>query len=158
MNSYELFLALKSEAANILPDSTKVSEHGEEIQSPPESVQYKIQLIAKYNKEIFSEIKSRVCINEIEEIDSDKLKDFIFRINQYMDENAPNQTEFKEYVRIISTYLTFIAKKPLHPPGMIMGDDQMIIEKDDNYYCPVKSKYILEALSLCKYCVAKGFK
>ncbi len=29
----------------------------------------------------------------------------------------PDDEEFKEFIKIISLYLTFIEKKPLHPPG-----------------------------------------
>lgn len=106
--------------------------------------------------EVFSELRSRNCIDILEDIDPDKLEDFTLRINQYMDENAPDQTDLKKYIRIISTYLTFIAKKPLHPPGMVVKDNKKIFRKGNNYFCPVKSKYMLEAMSLCKYCVCRA--
>jgi uncharacterized protein (UPF0305 family) len=125
------------------------------IQDPPGSVQYIIQFIAKYNMEVFSELRTRNYIDVLEDIDPDKLEDFTLRINQYMDENAPDQIDLKKYTRIISIYLTFIVKKPLHPPGMIVNDNKKIFKKGNNYFCPAKSKYILETMSLCKYCVCK---
>ncbi|TWH51923.1 DUF2115 family protein [Sporomusa sp. KB1] len=155
MNSWELFLALKGEADNIDSEYlTQVNEYDEK-QSPLGSAQYIIQSVAKYNLEIFSEIKNRNCVIMSEEIDSNKLEDFTLRINQYMDDHIPDQPDFKEYIRIISTYLTFVARKPLHPPGMLFSDNQKIIEQDNNYYCPAKSKYILSDRSLCEYCIAK---
>jgi uncharacterized protein (UPF0305 family) len=72
-----------------------------------------------------------------------------------MDEYAPNQRDLKEYTRIISTYLTFIAKEPLHPPGMYVNENQTIFENNGIYYCPAKNKHILEEMSLCKYCVCR---
>lgn len=103
------------------------------IQDPPESVQHIIQHIAKYDIEIFSELRNRNYVDTLEEIDHEKLEDFILRINQYMNENAPDQTDLKEYIRIISTYLTFIAKKPLHPPGMIFDGNKKIFKKEIQY-------------------------
>lgn len=73
-----------------------------------------------------------------------------------MDENAPGQRDLKEYIRIISTYLTFIAKEPLHPPGMFVNEKQKIFKRDNIYYCPGKSTHILEEMSLCKYCVCRA--
>ncbi|WP_269851947.1 DUF2115 family protein [Methanosarcina horonobensis] len=79
--------------------------------------------------EIFSELRNRNYVDTLEEIDHEKLEDFILRINQYMDENVPNQKDLKEYIRIICTYLTFKAKKPLHPPGMIIDGNKKIFKK-----------------------------
>ncbi|HWR07085.1 DUF2115 family protein [Sporomusa sp.] len=155
MNSCELFLTIKREAGDMVSEYLANEYDVQHIQSPPGSVQYIIQSVARYNREIFSEIKKRTCVNVSEEIDADMLEDFTLRINQYMEDNAPGQTDFKEYIRIISTYLTFIARKPLHPPGMFISDNQKIIEQDNNYYCPAKSKYIVSDRSLCEYCVAK---
>jgi uncharacterized protein (UPF0305 family) len=150
-------LLLKNEADSISPEYLmKAKEYGDKhIQDPPGSIQYIIHHIAKYNIGIFSELRNRNYEDTLEEIDHEKLEEFILRINQYMDEKAPNQTDLKEYIRIISTYLTFIAKKPLHPPRMIVDGNKKIFKKGDNYFCPMKSKYILEAMSLCKYCVCK---
>lgn len=158
INSCELLFLLKKEADNISPEYlTKANTYEmRHIKDPPGSVQYIIQFIAKYNTEIFSELKNRNCIDIREDIDPDKLEDFTLRINQYMDENAPDQTDLKKYIRIISTYLAFIAKKPLHPPGMVINDNKKIFRKGNNYFCPVKSKYMSEAMSLCKYCVCRA--
>lgn len=148
---------LKKEADNISPEYlAKANTHEMRyIEDSPDSIQYKIQFIAKYNMEIFSELISRNCIDVFEDIDPDKLEDFTLRINQYMDENAPDQADFKKYTQIICTYLAFIAKKPLHPQGMIVNENKKIFKRDNNYFCPVKSKYMLEAMSVCKYCICR---
>ena len=82
-------------------------------------------------------------------------RDFVFRIDRYMEENAPDQPDLARYVRMVSIYLAFIAKKPLHPPGMVLSDGRSIASKHGNYYCPLKKKQLHERLSLCQYCVSK---
>jgi uncharacterized protein (UPF0305 family) len=150
-------LLLKKDAANISSEYlTRITEkETEDTQSPYGSLQYNIQCLARYNRKNFFELKERACTDLSEEIDIEKLEDFTFRISKYMDEYAPDQRYLKEYTRIISTYLTFIAKEPLHPPGMYVNEDQTIFENDGVYYCPAKSKHILEEMSLCKYCVCR---
>ena len=97
----------------------------------------------------------RNCISVTENIDLTTLEDFTFQINQYMDENTPNQPDFKQYIRIICTYLAFIAKKPLHPLGMTFSNNQKIVSTGYNYYCPEKGKHTQETTSLCRYCICK---
>ncbi|WP_034379135.1 DUF2115 family protein, partial [Dehalobacter sp. UNSWDHB] len=58
-------------------------------------------------------------------------------------------------IRIISTYLAFISKKPLHPLGMIMQGTEKIIKQNDKYYCPMRRAQIKGKLSLCIYCVCR---
>lgn len=158
INSCELLFLLKKEAANLPSEYlAKVSgNETEDLQNPRGSLQYKINCIARYNRNRYSELTGRNCSDIAEEIDIEKLQDFTFRMNKYMDEYAPDQRDLKEYIRIISTYLTFIAKEPLHPPGMFVNEKQKIFKNSGIYYCPVKSKHISEALSLCKHCVCKA--
>ncbi|TQD25094.1 DUF2115 family protein [Methanolobus vulcani] len=158
INSCELLFLLQKEASNLSAGYlARVNEKETGgIQSPRGSLQYNIECLARYNRQKFSELKERDCSEIFEEIDIGKLDDFSLRINKYMDEYAPNQRDLKEYTRIISTYLTFIMKEPLHPPGMFVTENQVIFENDGVYYCPAKSQHVLEDLSLCKYCVCKS--
>ena len=55
----------------------------------------------------------------------------------------------------ISLYLAFIAKKPLHPPGLMFSNGSGIYKNQGIYYCAGKSKFIAYKLSLCEYCVCK---
>ncbi|WMW25142.1 DUF2115 family protein [Methanolobus sediminis] len=158
INTCELLLLLKKEAANISSEYLARMNEKEagDIQSPHGSLQYNIQCLARYNRKKYSELKERDCSEISKEIDIGKLEDFTFRINKYMDGYAPGQRDLKEYTRIISTYLTFIAKEPLHPPGMYVNENQTIFENNGAYYCPAKTKHILEEMSLCKYCVCRA--
>lgn len=157
INSCELLLLLKKETANISSEYlARINEkETEDSQSPRGSLQYNIRCLAIYNHEKISELKERDCPELTEEIDIGKLEDFTLRINKYMDEYAPDQRDLKEYIRIISTYLTFIAKEPLHPSGMYVNENQTIFENGGVYYCPAKSKYVSEDMSLCKFCVCR---
>ncbi len=53
-------------------------------------------------------------------VDESRLADFRERIDRYMDDHGPGDQEFKAYVRIVSTYLAFVVRRPLHPPGMVI--------------------------------------
>ncbi|SFM30405.1 Uncharacterized protein, UPF0305 family [Methanolobus profundi] len=157
INSHELLLMLKKEAESLSYEhliSTSENE-ADSIQSLPGSPRYNIEYLVRYNHRKFSELKERDCTDLSEEIDIGQLDDLTFRISKYMDTYAPGQSDLKEYIRIISTYLTFVVKEPLHPPGMYVTEDQMIFENNGVYYCPVKSKHISEEMSLCKYCVCR---
>ncbi|WMW23432.1 DUF2115 family protein [Methanolobus mangrovi] len=158
MNSCELLFSLKKEASNLSSEHLiKINENKtEDIQSTRGSLRHNISCLARYNHKMFSELTDRDHPDISKEIDIEKLEDFTYRINKYMDEYAPDQRDLKEYIRIISTYLAFIVKEPLHPPGMFVTVNRMIFKNGSSYYCPVKSKHILEALSLCKYCVCKA--
>jgi uncharacterized protein (UPF0305 family) len=157
MNNLEVFNLIKKDAEyfsieDIIPQKDASEQ---EQQQPHKRIKYIARLVTEYNQKTFLEIKSREGIEMVEEVDGAAFDEFTFRINQYMDENAPGQDALKRYVRLISTYLTFIAKQPLHPPGMIMGGAQKIVGKDNKFYCPVKNKQIHGALSVCKYCVSR---
>ncbi|MGA9140354.1 MAG: DUF2115 family protein [Methanocella sp.] len=89
-------------------------------------------------------------------VDESRLADFRERIDRYMDDHGPGDQEFKAYVRIVSTYLAFVVRRPLHPPGMVISGDRAIEVRDGQWHCPGKKAYITEPGSLCKYCVCLG--
>ena len=156
MNNQELFNLIKKNAEYFsIEDIVQRNATSEQELQNPDRVKYISRLVANYNLKTFLEIRSRDCIEVIEEVDIDVLNEFTFRIDKYMDENAPGQADLKRYIGIVSTYLTFIAKKSLHPPGMIFTGGQKIVEQDNKFYCPMKNKQLLDALSVCKYCVSR---
>jgi uncharacterized protein (UPF0305 family) len=157
MNNLEIFNLIKKDAEYFsLEDIIQRNSLSEQdLQQPYNRIKYISRLVTEYNQKTFLEIKSRECVEIIEEVDVAIFNEFTFRINKYMDENAPGQDALKRYVRLVSTYLTFIAKQPLHPPGMIMGGEHKIVGKDNKFYCPVKNKQWRGALSVCRYCVSR---
>lgn len=153
MDTRELFCLLKKEAERFsAEDIIKKTAAGNDQSSG--SLE-RLSALSRYDLEVLLEIKSRDCPEFIEAVDAGKLNDFIWRIDRYMEENAPDQPDLKRYIRLISTYLTFIVKKPLHPPGMVLTVGQSIVGRDGDYFCPLKKRQLHERLSLCQYCVCK---
>jgi uncharacterized protein (UPF0305 family) len=91
-----------------------------------------------------------------EEVDAEELKDLQNRIDHYFSLYTPDDKDFKEFIKAISIYLTFIAKKPLHPPGIVFSNGEKVYKKDGTYFCTGKRIFIKDKLSLCKYCVCNG--
>lgn len=156
MNSQELLSLLIREAAEIpVEDFIRTDLSSTQYAYSPGSMRYIAAVMNRYNLEVFYEIKNRKDIPVLENIRPHVFKDFTFRIDRYMDENAPGQENFKRYIRLISTYLAFIAKKSLHPPGMVISEGIEIAYRNGEYYCPLKNKQLQERFSLCAYCVGK---
>ncbi|ACV62473.1 conserved hypothetical protein [Desulfofarcimen acetoxidans DSM 771] len=156
MNNRKLLDLIKKKAEYFSTEEIiQRSAPGEQEPQHTDRLKYVSRLVARYNLETFLEIKSRDRIDILEDIDSDTLNDFTFRIEKYMDENAPGLADLKTYILIVSTYLAFIVKKPLHPPGMLFVGGQKIVEKDNKFYCPMKNKQLRTAFSLCKYCASR---
>ena len=130
------------------------------------------QAMSRYNLENFNKILNSSCNGLDEEVDEEKLRDLQNRIDQYFSLYAPDDEDFKEFIKAISIYLNFIAKKPLHPPGIIFSNGAFkisdfespkplvltegVYEKEGVYYCTGKRIFIKDKLSLCKYCICNG--
>jgi uncharacterized protein (UPF0305 family) len=111
-----------------------------------------ISLLAGYNYSTALEIQSVTTIfphiRKGGEIEIDMRK----ALTRYFEIYAPENDKLARYVTAISLYLTFYAKRPLHPPDL--HTDEVWVEKiGDIYYCSGKSRYIDEDFSLCRYCI-----
>ncbi len=146
MKSSELFLKLKRDAKQYKP---KIKHYKQVNDSDESSVQ---GMMSKYNFETFNEILNS-SYEGLDEVPEKELDDFKSRIDHYFNLYAPDDEEFKEFIKLISIYLTFIAKKPLHPPGIRFSNGTTVYKKGNLYYCTGKSVFIKDHLSLCKYCV-----
>lgn len=82
------------------------------------------------------------------------LEKFRDTINLYMDTYAPGNPEFKDYIRRLNCYRTFVLKIPMHPVGMSFEHGR-VTQKGQNYYCTAKKFYMNQKDSLCRFCVAK---
>ena len=114
------------------------------------------QVMSRYNLENFNKILNSSCNGLDEEVDEEKLKDLQNRIDYYFSLYAQDDEDFKEFIKAISIYLTFIAKKPLHPLGIVFSNGEWVYEREGVYYCTGKRIFMKDKLSLCKYCVCKG--
>ena len=111
--------------------------------------------MSKYNLENFNEAINSSFEGLDEEVDEKRLKDFQKGIDYYFSLYAPDDEEFKDFIKAISIYLTFIAKKPLHPPGIVFSNGKRVYKKENTYYCTGKNIFMKDKLSLCKYCVCR---
>jgi uncharacterized protein (UPF0305 family) len=115
-----------------------------------------ISLVTRYDYYTYKEILSRKHTGSPSEIiDDDKVKDFKDRVDYYFEENSPGDNDYRDFIKYISLYLTFIVKKSLHPVG-IKTRDMTVTKENKTYYCTGKKKYIKDKNSLCKYCVSKS--
>ncbi len=112
-------------------------------------------IISAYNMDNFNEILGSFIQENDDEINDMELEDFKMSIDHYFSIYVPDDQEFREFIKIISLYLTYIAKKPLHPPGIVFSNGSKVYQRDGNYFCTGKSIFIKDKLSLCRYCIAK---
>ena len=113
-----------------------------------------MDIVSAYNLKNFIEIMSLKFIEHDDEIDEEELKEFKLSIDHYFSLYAPNNEEFRDFIKIISLYLTYIAKKPLHPPGILFSNGSKVYQSDGCYFCTGKKIFIKDEFSLCRYCIA----
>ncbi len=159
MKARELFEKLKKEIDNFsIYDIMKIKCYIEKDAKylPNKYKNHYVESMMKYLIETFNEIK-RKKTNEIkdEEIDKNKLNEMLKRIESFKKYNTEDEETFINLSKILCPYLTFIAKKPLHPIYLTFPGNVKIVKKGNIYYCPVKNKQLNE-YSLCEFCVAKS--
>jgi uncharacterized protein (UPF0305 family) len=155
MDSLKLLALLKKEAETIsLPDAVETEESGEEPEYQPGSIEYINRCMKKYNSAVFSEIIGSTPQIKNRELDPNLIEEFSSRLDAYLDKNAQGQTDLKKYIRVVSLYLTFIAEKPLHPPGMVMRGIDRGISRDGKYFCFGPRSRKNEPIFMCQYCAA----
>lgn len=146
IKSSTLFLKLKKDIKECQYPKIPISRYRKD-----KSIQ---NALSEYNKKNFNQIIHSNFQGE-DEVDEKKLEDFKNSIDHYFNLYAPNNDNFKEFIKIISIYLTFIVKKPLHPPGIIFLNKTTVYQSGDSYYCTGKRNFLKDNASLCKYCVCK---
>lgn len=66
---------------------------------------------------------------------------FRCRIGSYLDIHAQTDLGLKRYVKVVSTCLAFLAKRPLHLPGIELDGGIRIIKRGSYYCCNGKNSY-----------------
>ena len=112
-------------------------------------------MMSEFNLENYNKLINSKFTGNDYEIDEKLLEDFKSSIDNYFNLYAPDDEEFKEFIKIISIYLTFIEKKPLHPLGIVFSGGYTVYQLGNSYYCSGKKFFIKEDKSLCNYCVCK---
>jgi len=118
---------------------------------PPGVITY----LGNYNYATLIEIRNRNEVFPDFEIDSAIVDEFGHVLDRYLDIYAPGAADLKRYISDISLYLTFIAKRPLHPPEMSFSGDISIVKNGEFFYCSAKRRFIEDDPSLCRYCVCR---
>jgi uncharacterized protein (UPF0305 family) len=104
-----------------------------------------------YNYETFLELHRISPGSESMPVNEKKLWEMEAELDHYMVKYMPGEEEYKCFIRIVSVYLTFIAQKPLHPPGMFNKNGQASY-KDGVAVCPLRAGEIMKPGSLCRFC------
>jgi hypothetical protein len=154
MDVAELLESLRREAKEIARSRPDALELKNEVLAG--TANGPAQSIALYNNAVFKELLAGGDIGPGIPVDESRLADFQARIDRYMHDYGPGDQDFKAYVRIVSTYLAFIVRRPLHPPGMVIYNGKAIKISDGHWRCPGKKAHVREPGSLCKYCVCLG--
>jgi uncharacterized protein (UPF0305 family) len=118
MKASELFRKIKKDLETISEYTSRVER---KLQGD-DDIRLKSSIMARYNYDNLVEILRRDGVDPDYEIDDDKLADFQLRIGHYLETYAPGEPDLKSYITGISTYLAFIAKRPLHPAGLEPGN------------------------------------
>lgn len=111
--------------------------------------------VSRYNLQNFHELLDSNPEDFRADVHVEKLHDLENRVDQYFHLHDPTDEEFKEFTKLICIYLTFIVRKPLHPPSIEFGDGTTVYHEGNIYLCTAKKLHIDEEYSLCRCCVSK---
>ncbi len=148
IRSSKLFIKLKED---IVPYKSKIKPNNKFSAQENSSIHQKM---SEYNLENFNLILKSSFDWIDEDVDENKLNDLKESIDHYFKLYAPEDVQFKEFIKIISIFLTFVSKKPLHPPGIIFSNGATVFQNGESFYCSGKKVFRKEDLSLCNFCIA----
>ena len=114
-----------------------------------------IRYLGDYNYAAYREILDPDRIAPDVEIDPRTVEEFEETLHRYLDTYAPGRADLKNYFVGISLYLTFIAQRPLHPPGVPFSDEIRVERKSEIFYCSGKRRLLNDPSSCCRFCVCR---
>jgi uncharacterized protein (UPF0305 family) len=149
MNTNDLLrqLRLESSRFQISDIEAKLFEI-QKIRSEPPLPTHRLLI---YNYEAFLELHRALPGSESMPVNEKELREMETELDHYMTKYMPGEKDYKHFIRIVSVYLTFIAKKPLHPPGMFDESGQAAY-KNGMVVCPLRAEEIMKPGSLCRFC------
>ena len=155
MNSLELIASLKRQALSISNlDEIRPAADSSHIQYAPGSIEYASSSMRRYNYAAFLEITDPKTTVFAREIDNDAIAALESTLDAYMDAYAPNQQNLKKYIKLVSLYLAFVAKRPLHPASIVAPESNRGAATINSRYCVVGEADLDERFPICRYCVA----
>ncbi len=88
-------------------------------------------------------------------VDTAGLKEFIDFLDQQLSQaKTENERCFQKIARIITIYVTFVRKEPVHPVGTRFPGGFTVRREGNVFYCPVKDRQINTPGALCRFCVS----
>lgn len=149
MDTNDLLRRLRCESMQFDVENIRAKLHKEQEAFITDSMH---KLLA-YNIETFLELQRAAPSNTPSPVNEKWLREMERDIDRYMTTHMPGEEKYKMFIRIISLYLTFIARKPLHPPGMF-NEDGKAIYKNGVAFCSLRAEEIKKTGSLCRFCVS----
>lgn len=155
MDSTELLNKLKKEARQITDQDICLARAAvfDSVQDLPEKYMKAYSLdYFTYLYEAFQELRACKVPDKIEPIETEECSNLLIRISQQADEGNSKLKAFHRFAAVVIPYIAFIAKRTIHPQGMIFPGGLMISSHEGEYYCPVKNKQSGVELALCGFC------
>ena len=155
MNSLELFALLKKQAESILiTDEVRPATDSLPIEYELGSSEYASECMRRYNYEAYLEITNPETIVVLSNVDNEVIVEFESILDAYMEAYAPNRSNLKNYIKLVSLYLAFVARRPLHPPLIMAPERHKGAIKKSGQYCIVGNADLDGRFPICQYCVA----
>ena len=114
-----------------------------------------LRYLGDYNYSAYREILDLDRIAPDFEIDPLAVEEFEQTLHRYLHTYAPGREDLKNYIAGISLYLTFIAQRPLHPPGVPFSEEIRVEQRREFFYCSGKRRFLNGPSSCCRFCVCR---
>ncbi len=139
-------------------DTTRIEESLKREDLNPMSRQLSI-----HNLETCRDIKACEIREDMDfDVDDGEIESFKKELHNFFEGCSPeSDNEFRRFIQDICFFKSFIAKKPLHPVGMDMRDNNTVHEVEENgktvYYCDIRNSVRDDSKGYytCNYCICK---
>lgn len=109
--------------------------------------------IGKYNLENYEEILN-YKIEEDYDISDETIQQVKDKMVNFFKKYPVELKEFEDFITYICLFLTYIAKKPLHPVGFYFSDEKPLYLENGKYYCQKRKEFIEDKDAMCHNCIA----
>ncbi|WP_256621351.1 DUF2115 domain-containing protein [Methanolobus chelungpuianus] len=155
MESEQLLSALKKEARQITDQDICLARAAifDSVKDLPEK--YRRAYSSDYFSHLYQAFQElRICRypDKSEPIDDEEYRSLLVRICHQTDDGNSKHKAFHRFASVVIPYLVFIAKRTIHPVGMIFPGGLMIVSHEGEYYCPVKNKQSDVDVAVCDLC------
>ena len=158
MNRSDLLTELKEQAQHISNEDLSLAraaimEAVEHVREPYKTIYSSDYFTFLY--ENFLRLKGHGDAGIEEELDLEEYTSLLDSIKDKSYSEDRKREALTRFTTLVLAYLVFIVKEPLHPVGMVFPGGIRIIQKDLDYYCPVKDKQSETGMSFCEFCTCR---